>query len=101
MVLSGEREFSNSNITSEKSLMMRLLLLLLMLELVVMLRVGMGMEAVESSGLLCIESILSLEFEELLATGVGGETRPDEAGDKSKSVEEVSNLRKLFEELQS
>lgn len=69
-----------------------------MFELVVILRPGMGIDAVERRGLLCVESILSLEFEELLATGVGGEIRPVDEGDKSKSVDEVSNLRKLFEE---
>lgn len=100
MVLSGDFEFSNSKITSEKSFIMRLLL---MFELDVIFRVGIGIEAVVSKGLFIGESILSaIEFE-LLAKGVGGESAPDdEGGDKSKSGDEVSNLRKLFdEELQS
>jgi hypothetical protein len=78
------------------------LLLLLMLELDVTLRVGMGIEAVVSSGLFIGESILSIFEFELLANGVGGESAPDDGGDNSKSGEEASNLRKLFDdELQS
>lgn len=96
MVLRGDFEFSNSNMTSEKSLLMRLLLF--MLEFDVTLRVGIGIEAVVSKGLFMGESILSaIEFE-LLAKGVGGERAPDDGGDKSKSGDDVSNLRKLFDE---
>lgn len=92
-------EFSNSKITSEKSLIVRALF---MLEFDVTFRVGMGMEAVVSRGLFIGESILS-EFEfVVLAKGVGGDNAPDERGDKSKSGVDTSNLRKLFEdELQS
>lgn len=102
MALSGEREFSNSKMTSEKSFIVRLLLLF-MLEFDVTLRVGIGIDAVVRSGLFIDESILSAFCEfELLAKGVGGERAPDEGGDKSKSGDEASNLRKLFdEELQS
>ena len=78
-------------------------LLLLLFEFVVTFRVGIGIEAVVSKGLFICESILS-EFEfELLAKGVGGESAPDDdGGDKSKSGDDASNLRKLFdEELQS
>jgi hypothetical protein len=105
MALSGDLEFSNSNMTSEKSFMVRLLLLLLLrLEFEVTFRVGIGIEAVVSRGLFICESILS-EFEfELLAKGVGGERALDDCdgGDNSKSGDDASNLRKLFdEELQS
>jgi hypothetical protein len=102
MALSGDLEFSNSKMTSEKSFMVRLLLLLLRLEFDVTFRVGIGIEAVVSRGLFIGESILS-EFEfELLAKGVGGERAPDDGGDNSKSGDDASNLRKLFEdELQS
>jgi hypothetical protein len=104
MALSGDLEFSNSNMTSEKSFMMRLLLLLLLLrlEFEVTFRVGIGIEAVVSRELFIGVSILS-EFEfELLAKGVGGDRLLDDGGDNSKSGDDASNLRKLFdEELQS
>ena len=100
MALSGDREFSNSNITSEKSFTVRLLLF--MLEFDVTLRAGMGIDAVVSRGLFIDESILSRFEFELLAKGVGGESAPDDGGDNSKSGDDASNLRKLFdEELQS
>jgi hypothetical protein len=78
-------------------------LLLFKLEFDVMLRVGIGIEAVVSRGLFIIESILSMFEFELLAKGVGGERAPDDdGGDNSKSGDDASNLRKLFdEELQS
>lgn len=70
-----------------------------MLELDVTLRVGMGIEAVVSNGLFIGESMF--EFE-LLAKGVGGDKAPDDGGDNSKSGDDASNLRKLFDdELQS
>lgn len=66
------------------------------------LREGIGIEAVVSKGLFIGESILSMFEFELLAKGVGGERAPDDGGDKSKSGDDASNLRKLFdEELQS
>lgn len=73
-----------------------------MLEFDETFRVGMGIEAVVSRGFIG-ESILSVLFElELLAKGVGGDRAPDDGGDKSKSGDDASNLRKLFdEELQS
>lgn len=73
-------------------------LLLFMLEFDVTLRVGIGIEAVVSKGLFMGESILSVIEFELLAKGVGGERAPDDGGDKSKSGDDVSNLRKLFDE---
>lgn len=70
-------------------------------EFEVTLRCGIGIEAVVSIGLFIGESILSAFEFELLAKGVGGE-RPEDGGDKSKSGDDASNLRKLFdEELQS
>lgn len=102
MALSGDFEFSSSKMTSEKSFIIVRLLLFILLEFDVMLRVGMGIEAVVSKGLFIDESILSVFEFELLAKGVGGERAPDEGGDNSKSGDEASNLRKLFdEELQS
>lgn len=78
------------------------LLLLFILEFDVTLRVGMGIEAVVRSGLFIDESILSMFEFELLAKGVGGDRAPDDGGDNSKSGDEASNLRKLFDdELQS
>lgn len=77
-------------------------LLLFVLEFDVALRVGIGIDAVESRGLFIVESILSVFEFELLAKGVGGERAPDDGGDNSKSGDEASNLRKLFDdELQS
>lgn len=77
-------------------------LLLLILEFDVTLRDGIGIEAVVSTGLFIDESILSRFEFELLAKGVGGESAPDEGGDNSKSGDDASNLRKLFDdELQS
>lgn len=78
-------------------------LLVFMLEFDETFRDGMGTEAVVSMGLFIGESILSVLFElELLAKGVGGDRAPDDGGDKSKSGDDASNLRKLFdEELQS
>lgn len=73
-------------------------LLLFMLEFDVTLRVGIGIEAVVSKGLFMGESILSVIEFELLAKGVGGERAPDDGGDKSKSGDDVSNLRKLLDE---
>ena len=77
-------------------------LLLLIFEFDVTLRVGIGIDAVVSKGLLIDESILP-EFEfELLARSEVGDKAPDDGGDNSKSGDEFSNLRKLFdEELQS
>lgn len=73
-----------------------------MLEFDVTLRVGIGIDAVVSKGLFIVESILSMFEFELLANGVGGDKAPDDGGDNSKSGDEASNLRKLFdEELQS
>lgn len=100
MALMGDREFSNSKMTSEKSVIVRLLLFVM--EFDVTLRVGMGMEAVVSRGLFIGESILSRFEFELLAKGVGGERAPDEGGDNSKRGDDASNLRKLLDdELQS
>lgn len=65
-------------------------------------RAGIGMDAVVSKGLFIGESILSVFEFELLAKRVDGESAPDDGGDNSKSGDDASNLRKLFdEELQS
>jgi hypothetical protein len=66
----------------------------------------MGIDAVVSKGLL-IESILSLSFvslpNELLPKnddGSAGDCGPfDDGGDNSKSGDDASNFKKLFEEL--
>lgn len=96
MTLSGDFELSNSKMTSEKSFTVRLLLHIL--EFDVTFRAGIGMEAVVSTGLFIGESILSVFEFELLAKSVGGDSAPDDGGDNSKSGDDASNLRKLFEE---
>lgn len=71
-------------------------------------RAGIGIDAVVNKGLFIVESILSFPFvslpNELLPKydGSAGELGPFESGgDNSKSGDEASNFKKLFEELQS